>query len=219
MAGRPRKRGQDEAAAGADVRTRLILAAEGLFAEHGIAGASLREIASRAGQGNHFAAQYHFGSREGLVRALFDFRMEQMEAARGTMLADAEAAGRLDDARTLIEIVLLPQLDLQDADGNHSYAAFLGQFLLRSRSAVFGDFGGASPPNLSRALDLLRRRLDHLPTAVAQRRLVGGCLTFLNILVSHHGEGADRVAEDFSAALDDTLEQIVAGLCMPVVRR
>ena len=217
MAGRPRKR--DEAAAGPDARTRLILAAEGLFAEHGIAGASLREIASRAGQGNHFAVQYHFGSREALVRALFDFRMEQMERARGDMLEAAATEDRLWDARTLVEIVLLPQLDLQDADGNHSYAAFLAQFLLRSRSSVFGDFGGESPPNLSRALQLLQRRLDHLPTAVAQRRLVGACLTFLNILVSHHGEDADKLEEDFADALDDTLEQIVAGLCMPLAAR
>ncbi|WP_254657245.1 hypothetical protein [Sphingobium fuliginis] len=29
----------------------------------------MREIAAQAGQGNHAAVQYHFGSREGLVRA------------------------------------------------------------------------------------------------------------------------------------------------------
>ncbi len=52
-----------------DGKTRLILAGERLFAKGGIHGASMREIAAQAGQGNHAAVQYHFGSREGLVRA------------------------------------------------------------------------------------------------------------------------------------------------------
>ena len=200
-----------------DVRTRLILAGEVVFAEAGMHGASLREIASKANQGNHFAVQYHFGTREGLVDAIFDYRMTQMEQSRGRMLAAAEAAGRLKDARTLIDVVLLPQLDLQDADGNHSYARFLSQFLLDNRSTKFGDFAAKLPPNLERSLDLLRARLDYLPAAVAQRRLVSASLMFLNILVRHHGlVSLDESAESFGAALEDTMEQIVASLCMPL---
>jgi len=53
----------------------LILAAELLFARDGIEGASLREIAAQAGQRNHHAVQYHFGSRDTLVQAVFDYRM------------------------------------------------------------------------------------------------------------------------------------------------
>jgi AcrR family transcriptional regulator len=200
-----------------DVRTRLILAGEIAFAEAGIHGASLREIASKAGQGNHFAVQYHFGSRESLVEAIFDYRMEQMEQCRGRMLVAAEMSGRLKDARTLINIVLLPQLELQDADGNHSYARFLSQFLLDNNSTKFGDFGAKLPPNLERSLVLLRARLDYLPAEVAQRRLISASLMFLNILVRHHGVvSLDDNAESFGAALEDTMEQIVASLCMPL---
>lgn len=199
-----------------DGKTRLILAGERLFAQNGIQGASMREIASQAGQGNHAAVQYHFGSREGLVRAIFDFRMEQMEEARGAMLRDAEAAGRLKDARTILEIVLLPQLDLQDADGNHSYASFLSQYLLQSRSPEFGDFSGSEPPNLTRALHLLRERVDYLPPYVAQRRLISVSLMFLNILVRHHGTDGELYGETFEEALEDTMEQIVTVMCLPL---
>jgi len=199
-----------------DGKTRLILAGERLFAKGGINGASMREIASSAGQGNHAAVQYHFGSREGLVRAIFDFRMEQMEEARGEMLARAERLGRLKDARTLLEIVLLPQLDLQDADGNHSYASFLSQYLLQSRSPEFGDFSGSEPPNLTRALRLLRERVDYLPPYVAQRRLISISLMFLNILVRHHGTDEMAFGEGFEQALEDTMEQIVTVMCMPL---
>ncbi len=200
-----------------DVRTRLIMAGEVVLAEAGIHVASLREIASKAGQGNHFAVQYHFGSRESLVEAIFDYRMEQMEQSRGRMLLAAEASGRLKDARTLINIVLLPQLELQDADGNGSYARFLSQFLLNNRSMKFGDFGAKLPPNLERSLDLLRARLDYLPPAAAQRRLISASLMFLNILVRHHGVvSLDENVESFNVALEDTMEQIVASLSMPM---
>jgi AcrR family transcriptional regulator len=75
---------------GGDGKERMILIGEVVFADHGIAGASMREIASKAGQKNHYAVQYHFGSREGLVKAIFDYRMQQMEPARQAMLEQAE---------------------------------------------------------------------------------------------------------------------------------
>ncbi|CAN5352715.1 hypothetical protein BH10PSE4_BH10PSE4_27200 [soil metagenome] len=199
------------------VKERLILEGEVLFAEHGINGASLREIAVRAGQRNHNAVQYHFVSREGLVRAIFEYRMLQMEPARGLMLDRAEASGLLTDARTLLDVIMLPQLSLEDAGGKHSYASFLSWYLLQNQSTKFGDFGSVSPPHLARALDLFRARLSYLPSPVAQRRLVNGCLMFLNILVSHRGPG--RLAdldEPFELALEDTMEMIVAGICMPL---
>lgn len=205
-----------EAIESLDGKTRLILAGERLFAKGGVNGASMREIASQAGQGNHAAVQYHFGSREGLVRAIFDYRMEQMEDARGAMLRDAEEGGRLKDARTILEIILLPQLDLHDADGNHSYASFLSQYLLQSRSPEFGDFSGSEPPNLTRALQLLRERVDYLPPYVAQRRLISISLMFLNILMRHHGTDELAFGETFEDALEDTMEQIVAVMCMPL---
>lgn len=199
-----------------DGKTRLILAGEQLFAENGINGASMREIATKAGQGNHAAVQYHFGSREGLVRAIFDYRMEQMEAERGAMLDRARTMDRLKDARTILDIILLPQLDLHDADGNHSYASFLSQYLLQSRSPEFGDFSGSEPPHLTEALRLMRERVDYLPPYVAQRRLISISLMFLNILMRHHGTDEVAFGESFPDALEDTMEQIVGSMCMPL---
>ena len=199
---------------------KIIFAAEEMFADGSFDEASLREIATRAGQGNNFAVQYHFGSRDGLVLAIFDHRMEQMEKARGQMLERAEAEGLLSDARTLLEIIYLPQLALQDADGNRSYAKFLGQYLLRTQSTKFGDFGENVPPNLARALALLRERLVYLPDAAAQRRLIAASLMFLHILV--HQRTADNHSigtESFEDALEDTMEQIVTTICAPLKRR
>jgi AcrR family transcriptional regulator len=195
----------------------MILVAEALFAEGGINGVSMREIASKAGQGNHFAVQYHFGSREGLVEAIFDYRMEQMEPVRDRMLAAAERHGRLNDARTLLDIVYLPQLELPDGDGHRFYAGFLSQYLMRSRSHRFGDFGGEAHPHLGRTFAHLRRRLSYLSEDVAQRRLVTASFMFLAILARYdtfESRGPDE--ETFEAALDDTIEQIVSCVCAPL---
>ena len=53
-------------------RERLLDSAEALFAEHGVDRVSLRQIGRHAGQHNTSTMQYHFGSREALLRALFD---------------------------------------------------------------------------------------------------------------------------------------------------
>lgn len=203
-------------AAQRDGKTRIIRAAEALFATGGIDGVSLRQIAAEAGQGNHYAVQYHFGSREALVQAIFGYRMLQMEPIRGRMLAAAREAGKLDDVRTLVEIVFAPQLELDGTDGKHHYASFLSQYLQRSHGTKFGDFGNELPPMLNEVLQLLRRRLDFLPESAAQRRLLSSSYMFLNILTSYSsGRSGDETGECFEVALNDTLEQIVVALCCP----
>ena len=193
----------------------LILAAEVAFARDGIDGASLRKIAAHAGQRNHHAVQYHFGSRETLVQAVFDYRMDQMEAARGAMLDATRLTKRVGCTRALAEAIFLPQIDLIDAYGDHSYAAFLSQYLLRYQGARFGDFGERTAPRLGEALTLLRERMSILPESAAQRRLVTACFMFLNILVMHTRGGSG--AESFAAALGDTLDQIVLTLEAPYI--
>ena len=194
----------------------LILAAEIIFARDGIESASLREIAAQAGQRNHHAVQYHFGSRDSLVQAVFDYRMLQMEPARGARLAAAEMAGSLCDLRTIAEIIFLPQLELINAFGDNSYAAFLSAYLLRYQASQFGQFGEQMGPNLARVLGLLRQCLSGVEDTVAQRRLVTACFMFLNILVMHTRGSSDK-AEPFAAAVEDTLNQIVAALAAPSI--
>jgi AcrR family transcriptional regulator len=201
-------------------KTKLILAAEKLFARGGIEGVSLREIAAAAGQGNHHAVQYHFRSREGLVQAVFDYRMWQMEDRRGEMLTAAEAQARLESVRAIVEIIFLPQLELPGQRDNHSYANFLCQYLLRTTTTEFADFGSELPPNISRALLLLRNQLAFLPDRIAQRRLITACFMFLNMLTAYSSD-RNRTSDDesFEDAVNDTLGQIVLATCMPLDRR
>ena len=80
---------------------RLMDASERLFAENGMSRTSLREITREAGA-NIAAVNYHFGSKEALVREVFARRMNSLNAARIRMLdellaAAAPAAASLED--------------------------------------------------------------------------------------------------------------------------
>lgn len=218
---RPNKpRGRGPSLSSDAARAKIIESAERLFADGGINGVSLREIAARAGQKNHFAVQYHFGSREGLVQAIFDTRMLEMEPERGRMLAAAAEQGTLGDPRRLLDIVYLPQLELTGVRGKGGYAAFLAQYLLGTRSREFGVFSSGTPEHLTRTLKLLRASVGHLTEAAAQRRLVSCSLMFLHMLVEHD-QGNDHGApeEPFETALEDTLDQMTQVLTAPMASR
>jgi AcrR family transcriptional regulator len=78
-----------------DTKHRLLDAAERLFAEHGFAATSLRAITAAA-EANLAAVNYHFGSKEGIVRAVFDRRLGPLNAERLGMLDDCEHAATPD---------------------------------------------------------------------------------------------------------------------------
>lgn len=95
----------------ADTRDRLLDAAERHFADHGFAGAGLREITADAGA-NLAAVSYHFGSKEELFVAVVARVMAPINAERLRLLdaAEASAAGRPLEIEALIEIVVGPVL-------------------------------------------------------------------------------------------------------------
>lgn len=89
-------------------RRTLVETAERMYAERGVNGVSLREIGAAAGHLNTGAARYHFGSKVGLINAVFELRMQPINAARERMLDDIEAAGAVGDVRRLAEAFTLP---------------------------------------------------------------------------------------------------------------
>jgi AcrR family transcriptional regulator len=138
-------------------RVRLLVTAERLFAERGIAGVSLREIGAAAGQRNNSATQYHFESKHGLVLALCEHRMQAVNERRVAMLDALET----DDLRGLVEAFVLPLAEAV-RPGSY-YLRFLAQLLA----------GPAQAPRAAFELDVLQ----------AMRRLVARverCLTMVS---------------------------------------
>ena len=102
-------------------KDRILSAAEELFAVHGFAGTSLRQVTSVADV-NIAAVNYHFGSKENLVNEVFRRRMDEMSAARLAQLAraNAEYPGQL---RAVLAAFVEPAL--ASAGQQHNGGAFV----------------------------------------------------------------------------------------------
>jgi AcrR family transcriptional regulator len=83
-------------------RRQILDAALELFAVSGISGTSLREIRLAANQRNAGALHYHFGDKEGLLRALLERELPLLVDRRRELLAEA------DDLRSVAAVFVQP---------------------------------------------------------------------------------------------------------------
>lgn len=115
----------DRGAAKAErTRRRLILAAERLLGQRGIANVSQRMIQQAAGQRNAAAVTYYFGSFERLVIEVFRMRMTAINGRRMAMLGDDSPSIK---ALASAFIVPLAEELMPRPEGNH-YLRFLLQY-------------------------------------------------------------------------------------------
>lgn len=94
-------------------RDSILDAAEELIARKGYANTSMREITGRA-KANLAAVNYHFGTKEGMVAAMLDRRLNPLNQKRIEMLAaEVQAArqeGRPPNTETLLRALVEPIL-------------------------------------------------------------------------------------------------------------
>ena len=102
-------------------KDRILGAAEELFAQHGFAGTSLRQVTSLAAV-NIAAVNYHFGSKENLVNEVFRRRMDVMSAQRLSRLREAQAA-RPGQLEPVLAAFVEPALAM--AQDKHGGGAFI----------------------------------------------------------------------------------------------
>ncbi|HEX5756291.1 MAG TPA: TetR family transcriptional regulator [Arenimonas sp.] len=158
-------------------KERILGAAEELFAQHGFAGTSLREVTSRADV-NIAAVNYHFGSKENLVNEVFRRRMDEMSERRLSLLARAQA-DKPGDLESVLAAFIEPALAMNlDRHGGASFVRVLARayaekndglrhFLSENYGHVLRDFTKAISscvPSLPKE-DLLWR-LDFLAGAL-----------------------------------------------------
>lgn len=98
---------------GAETKDRILDAAEQLFIEQGFTTTSLRTITAKA-KANLAAVNYHFGSKEALIREVFDRRLGPLNEARIAYLdrLEAEAGATPLTPEQVIEAIVEPALQL-----------------------------------------------------------------------------------------------------------
>ena len=131
-----------------DTKDQLIRAGEKLFARHGVHAVTVRELNEVAGQRNASALHYHFGSREGLLRAIVERHQARVDVERARRL---EALDGEPDVRTLVELVLAPLAEELRSASGRDYLRIVPQLL---------DMPGLEPPALGKVMVLLGERLE-----------------------------------------------------------
>lgn len=143
----------------------LLLAAERLFAEHGLAGVSLRQIAIEAGSSNNSAIRYHFGSKDDLLRAIFAYRLNDLMQRRALLSARANP----DDLRAQLEAHILPLIELAESPDS-SYVSFIEQLQRAGSGDVFLQQANAMKSQEEFA-SRMQRLLRHIPEPARSMRI------------------------------------------------
>lgn len=111
----------------ASTRMRILYAAEAEFADHGFDGVSVRQIALHADVPVALI-NYHFGSKEGLYRAIFEMRAPMIIDQRIAGLRLAEMEPEQDrKVEMIVKAVLVPNLHMRSTEKNSSYARILAR--------------------------------------------------------------------------------------------
>jgi AcrR family transcriptional regulator len=143
----------------------LVRVGERLFAQHGLDGVSLRQIGAAAGNANNSAVQYHFGTRDQLVRAIFEYRLPRLHARRALLIEQADPG----DVRDWVECQARAVLEQSELEDSH-YAGFLAVLHHYGRSDVFEPLPEPYAGNSRAYLEHLRSLLIHLPEPLRGHR-------------------------------------------------
>jgi AcrR family transcriptional regulator len=176
-----------------ETRERLLAEARRLFATRGVFETTSREIVEAAGQRNVSALTYHFGSREGVLRAILLRFDDVLDAERGELLA---WIGEDASTRDLVATLLIPYArPLRTAEGR-DYLRIVAQ--LGERFPHWRD-EELTGPYLRRILGLLEARPAEFPRAVRRERVVAA----ITLMTAAMAERARLTAEGARRRLDD----------------
>jgi AcrR family transcriptional regulator len=150
----------------------LLLTAERLFSEQGIESVSTRMISRESGQKNHSALQYHFGSRDGLIEAILNYRISPVNQERSRRLTLLKRRGRNIDVEQLVRIFVEPfSEELLKPLSETAYVSLLAQLYSYQRGRELFAKNKERTRALHDITALLIRALEPMEVPVIHLRL------------------------------------------------
>ncbi len=152
--------------------TRLKKEAQRLFAQRGIDGVTVRDIANAAGQKNPAAVGYHFGSKEGLIRELVVDGAKIIDDRRNAELDALEASGGPENIAQIVDILIFPAIDLAAEGETDSFNRFLKMLTMAHRQLFVDALDGRWNSGYQRCLQHLRKLMPGLDNAKQNQRFI-----------------------------------------------
>ena len=193
-------------------KEQIVLTAERLFSERGLEGVSLRHIGVAAGNGNHSVVQYHFGSKNQLVRAIVEYRLSHLDEQRRILTA----LRRPGDLRSAVECYVLPILEQGEQEGNH-YLSFVAMLQQHPDSRMCEGISKDLQVSTRAFRHHIERQLSDIPEPLRSHRIRAGIA--LSVLVSADRERTQAAGLNvlpFAAQVTDLFDSLVRFLGAPV---
>lgn len=190
---------------GNETREVILDAAEMLFAEHGVAAVSNRQVSEAAGQANHFAVGYHFGTKNDLILAIVQRHAPFVERRRQELVEEIKGSSNLRD---WLACLVRPTVDHLASLGKPSwFARFTAQVMTDPalRELVISQM--ITTPTMQTIILELERLWPSLPNDVRQER---GDMS--RLLIVHICAERERALQAGSATPRDTWEAAADGL-------
>ena len=131
--------------------------------QQGFGGTSMRLLTSKAGV-NLAAVNYHFGSKDALIEAVFRRRLDPMNIARIASLAALEASGTPDADAIIRAFVGASLRMLEDAKGGgRNFIRLLGRTYTEPAKGIRHLIGQMYAPTMQRYKAALERALPQMP--------------------------------------------------------
>ena len=148
-----------------DTRSRILDVAEELFGEQGLDRVSIRDITRKA-KVNLAAINYHFGSKEDLVVAVFERRVVPVNEARlaALDLVEKSAGKRIPKLEAILEAFICPalQASLKASRGGTAFSKLFGRCLSEPSPEVEALLKRQFEPLVARMEAVLIKALPHL---------------------------------------------------------
>jgi AcrR family transcriptional regulator len=149
-----------------ETRTRILDVAEELFMQHGFEATSMRLLTSTA-RVNLAAVNYHFGSKDALIEALFHRRLDPMNAERIAALdaLEQQAGEQPLAAEQIIRAFIGTSLRMiEDArGGGRNFIRLLGRAYTEPAKQIRALIGQLHAPVMERFKAALARALPQIP--------------------------------------------------------
>ena len=193
-------------------KEQIVLAAERLFAERGIDGVSLRQIGAAAGNGNNSAVQYHFGSKDRLVQAVFEYRLPRLNE-RGSV-PDRRAPSRRSAVVGGVRVrALLEQSELEGSN----YMSFVAMVYQYGRRDVFEQLPDIFLAGIRTYHDRLVAFMDHIHEPLRTHRIAQALALIVHAAADRErARATGQVLLPFAVALGDLVDGMVGFLQAPV---
>ena len=157
-------------AASEQTRDQIKMAAQMLFARHGVDAVTVQQIVDAAGQRNNAALYYHFRTKEELIRQMVVDGAAVLDARRREMLDEMAKRGGPASIREVMLVLFIPVIELGEDERWRGYIRFTSHLQASDPRALRDALNNRWNAGYVECVNYLKRMLPG-PAAIVEQRL------------------------------------------------